>query len=71
MKNENAVSFESGNSPAMIHRHYKQLVTEAEAKKWFGLFPEEFGKTSRSKPARNHEDLPVAEEGSDAPKAGA
>jgi hypothetical protein len=25
----------------MIFKHYRQLVTEAEAKKWFGIMPEE------------------------------
>ena len=33
------VAFEAGNSAAMIHRHYKQLVTEAEATEWFNILP--------------------------------
>ena len=33
------VSFEMGNSPQVVHRHYKELVTEAQAKAWFDLRP--------------------------------
>ena len=56
VKNENQVGFESGNSPAMIHKHYKQLVTQEEAKKWFGLFPEMLKKASKEKAASNQEE---------------
>jgi integrase len=31
------VAYESGNSPQMIDSNYRELVTEQEAKKWFGL----------------------------------
>jgi integrase len=34
------VALEAGNSPQMIFQHYRQLVTEAEAIKWFGIQPE-------------------------------
>jgi len=30
---------QAGNSPAMIHQHYKGLATKAEAEKWFGVKP--------------------------------
>ncbi len=33
------VAFEAGNSAPMIHRHYKALVTEAQAKEWFAIMP--------------------------------
>jgi integrase len=33
------VSLEAGNSPKMIHRHYRELVTPADAKKWFSIAP--------------------------------
>ncbi|MBN9692506.1 MAG: tyrosine-type recombinase/integrase [Verrucomicrobia bacterium] len=33
------VATESGNSAAMVHAHYKALVTEAEAKSWFDIRP--------------------------------
>lgn len=33
------VSLESGNSPGMIQKHYKELVGEAEAQAWFNIFP--------------------------------
>ena len=34
------VSFESGTAPQMVHRHYKALVSAAEAKEWFSITPE-------------------------------
>ena len=40
IQNENQVALEAGNSPAMIHRHYKALVTQREADRWFGLRPD-------------------------------
>ena len=33
------VATEAGNSPAMVHRHYKALCTEAEGKEWFSIIP--------------------------------
>jgi integrase len=33
------VAFEAGNSGAMVHSHYKALVTEAQAKEWFAIMP--------------------------------
>jgi integrase len=38
-QNENATSALAGNSPAMIHAHYKGLATKAEAEKWFAVTP--------------------------------
>jgi integrase len=35
--NENLTSALAGNSPAMIHAHYKGLATKAEAEKWFAV----------------------------------
>jgi len=37
--NENLTAAQAGNSPAMVHQHYKGLATKAEAKKWFGVRP--------------------------------
>ena len=37
--NENLTAKEAGNSPAMIHAHYKGLATRAEAEKWFSVKP--------------------------------
>jgi integrase len=39
VKNTAEVALEAGNSPQMIFKHYRQLVTEAEAKKWFSILP--------------------------------
>jgi integrase len=40
IKNAAQVALEAGNSPQMIFRHYRQVVTEAEAAKWFGIAPD-------------------------------
>jgi hypothetical protein len=37
--NENLTAAQAGNSPAMIHAHYKGLATRAEAEKWFAIAP--------------------------------
>jgi integrase len=37
--NENLTAAQAGNSPQMIHKHYKGLVTKAGAKKWFAVMP--------------------------------
>jgi len=37
--NENLTAQQAGNSPAMIHAHYKGLATKAEAEKWFAVLP--------------------------------
>jgi len=37
--NENLTAAQAGNSPAIIHAHYKGLVTKAEAEKWFNVVP--------------------------------
>ncbi|MBI3416480.1 MAG: hypothetical protein HY043_14385 [Verrucomicrobia bacterium] len=42
--NENLTAALAGNSPAMIHVHYKGLVTKAEAEKWFAATPPDSAK---------------------------
>ena len=37
--NENKTSALAGNTPAMIHKHYKGLATKADAEKWFAVTP--------------------------------
>lgn len=34
------VALECGNSPDIIFKHYRELVTEEDAKAWFGIMPE-------------------------------
>ena len=34
------VALEAGNSPQMIFKHYRELVTEDDAKSWFAITPE-------------------------------
>ena len=38
-QNESLTAAEAGNSPAMIHGHYKGLATKVEAQKWFNVCP--------------------------------
>jgi integrase len=37
--NENLIAQQAGNSPDMIHTHYKGLATKADAEKWFQVAP--------------------------------
>lgn len=37
--NENLTAQQAGNSPTMIHQHYKGLATKADAEKWFNTMP--------------------------------
>jgi len=37
--NENHTAAQAGNSPAMIHAHYKGLTPQNEAEKWFAIKP--------------------------------
>jgi integrase len=37
--NENLTAAQAGNSPAMVHQHYKGLATRTEAEKWFAVRP--------------------------------
>ena len=39
VKDAAQVALEAGNSPHMIFRHYRQLVTEKEAERWFSIYP--------------------------------
>lgn len=38
-QNVNQVALESGNSPAIIFKHYRELVTPADAQKWWSITP--------------------------------
>ena len=35
------VALEAGNSPSIIFKHYRELTTEEQAVKWFGIMPKE------------------------------
>jgi integrase len=42
--NENLTAAEAGNSPQMIHEHYRALATKKEARAWFAVRPAKSGK---------------------------
>ncbi len=43
VKSAAQVALEAGNSPQMIFEHYRELVTEKDAKNWFTITPESIG----------------------------
>ena len=47
-KNAAVVALEAGNSPQMIFKHYRELVTEKEADAWFSIVPGGAGRKGRS-----------------------
>jgi len=44
VKDANQVALEAGNSPDIIFRNYLELVTQTQARSWFGIEPEARGK---------------------------
>jgi integrase len=49
-QNINLVALEAGNSSTMIHKHYKQLVSPADAQAWFNTLPPEDAVTGKVVP---------------------
>ncbi len=47
IKNAAQVALEAGNSPKMIFQHYRELVTDVEAKRWFSIEPARPGKVTK------------------------
>jgi integrase len=43
LKDAARVALEMGNSPSMLFRNYRELVTEQQAKEWFSIFPNSEG----------------------------
>ncbi len=39
VKSADQVALEAGNSPSIIFKHYRELTTEEQADKWFGILP--------------------------------
>ncbi|MCX6873400.1 MAG: hypothetical protein NTW21_06270 [Verrucomicrobia bacterium] len=39
IKSADQVALEAGNSPSIIFKHYRELTTEEQADKWFGILP--------------------------------
>ncbi len=64
VKSAAQVALEAGNSPQMIFKHYRELVTDAEAKKWFSIAPGEESDLIYLKPAEVSKDVAVHNAGS-------
>jgi integrase len=41
VKDPAQVAYEMGNTTAMVFKHYRKVVTEGEATRWFGLYPDD------------------------------
>ena len=39
-QNANQTALEAGHDVKILFRHYRELVTQVEAKRWFSIFPE-------------------------------
>lgn len=52
VKSAAQVALEMGNSPGMIFRNYRELVTEKQAAEWFAINPEQVKKHMADKKAR-------------------
>jgi integrase len=53
IKNVHQVSLEAGNSPQMVFKHYRQLVSETQATEWFGIVPPKGWKNISPMPVEN------------------
>ena len=60
IKNVHQVSLEAGNSPQMVFAHYRQLVSETQAKEWFGIVPPKDWKNIVPMSAENAASQPIA-----------
>ena len=47
VKSADQVTIEAGNSPSIIFKRYRELTTEKQADKWFGIVPHTCGLTCR------------------------
>jgi integrase len=60
IKNVHQVSLEAGNSPQMVFKHYRQLVSETQAAEWFGIVPSKDWKNITPMPAEIPANQPLA-----------
>lgn len=60
IKNVHQVSLEAGNSPQMVFKHYRQLVSETQAAEWFGIVPPKDWKNITPMPAEVQNSQPTA-----------
>jgi integrase len=67
IKNVHQISLEAGNSPQMVFKHYRQLVSETQATEWFGIVPPKDWKNITPMPA----EIPAIQASEAAPCAAA
>ncbi len=67
IKNVHQVSLEAGNSPQMVFKHYRQLVSETQATEWFGIVPPKDWKNITPMPA----EIPASQVNDATPRAAA
>lgn len=56
-KDVNRVALDSGNSPNIIFKHYRELAPDAQAQKWFAVTPDSVAAMKDEPPPPEH-DLP-------------
>lgn len=44
LKDPAPIAYEMGNTPKMVFKHYRKVVTGIEAVRWFGIYPDAHGK---------------------------
>jgi hypothetical protein len=42
LKDAAQVAYEAGNSPQVVFKNYRKVVTERESKQWFSINPQQF-----------------------------
>ena len=50
-RNANELAIEMGNSPQIIYKNYRELVTPAQGKQWFSVVPEDIEQAKELKNA--------------------
>ena len=44
LKDPAQLAYDMGNTPKMVFKHYRKVVTGIEAVRWFGIYPDADGK---------------------------
>ena len=60
IKDAARVALEMGNSPTMLFRNYRELVTEKQAAEWFAVLPKKNPQRRNRRTKRRDEPLTIA-----------